>query len=447
MPMGVPNGARVAQSTGHPRARPGETERGQDRHVTAAPEIVPTQRPVLTYRAALLLLGTASWLGPFSLDAYAPAFPAIADWYGVSDGMVQLTLSATLVGLAVGPLLAGGLSDRRGRRRTLLTTLVLYAAASLACAVAPTIWALVAARFAQGLLAATILTTARAAARDVFEGTRLTRFYIHLAGLTAVAPLVGPLMGAQVTRVASWPWIFVGIAAATVALTVMIALFLPETAPAYEDHERVSMVGLLADRGFVLVSLTLGLAVGVGLSYVASSPFVLQDGYGLSPTAYSLLFCGNAAILITVGQVNAWLTRTVSSERILPWALGGQVATTLACTVALFTHAPVQLTCAALYLMIVTHGLCVPHLVSAGMHRAGHAPGAASSVLGVAQFSIGALLTPVLTLGGLPPYAALGVAMPVLAVLALATYVCFTRGRWRNQPLTGAAAARHTDPV
>ncbi|MGD9957450.1 MAG: Bcr/CflA family efflux MFS transporter, partial [Candidatus Nanopelagicales bacterium] len=222
----------------------------------------------------MLTLGALSAFGPVSLDLYLPAFPEIAQSFGVSTGDVQLTFAACLLGLGLGQLVYGPLSDRFGRKPPLLAGLVLYVAASLLCAAAPSLVALTSLRFVQGLGGCAGLVIARAIVRDGFDGPELTRSFSVIASVSMVAPLLAPSAGALVLRTTSWRVLFVVIAAFGAACLVA-ALRLPETHPHNRRTEQgllSSLAGygrLLANRSFVLPASIAALGSGTLLAYIS----------------------------------------------------------------------------------------------------------------------------------------------------------------------------------
>lgn len=397
---------------------------------------------------ALLVLGLVTWLGPLSLDAYGPALPAIAADLDAGATAVQLTLSGLVVGLAVGHLCAGSLSDRFGRRPVLLAGLVAFVVTTVACALAPGIEALVAARLLQGLAAATALVVTRAAARDLYEGVALARFLSHLAAILPVAPALGPLLAAYLLGAFSWRAIFVMVAGVGVVAVVVVHRTWPETSGAHvlPEADRAAAAAadpvdpgpvrvaraLLRDRSFLLCVLTFALGSAVGLAFVAGAPFVLQGGYGLSPQAYSLLFLANACALVVAAQLNARLLRRLRPGRVVAVSLACQLTVAAALTVALATHAPVGLVLVGLVVVVFFHGFLMPNLVAIAMHGVPqHRAGSAAALIGAGQYLVGGLTAPAVGLLGASA-AGLGLTMLALAAAALTVHVHGERVRGRG---------------
>lgn len=389
---------------------------------------------------ALLVMGLVTWLGPLSLDAYGPALPAIAADLDASPTAVQLTLSGLVVGLALGHLFAGSLSDRFGRRPVLLAGLGAFVVTTGACALAPSIEALVAARLLQGLAAATALVVTRAAARDLYEGVALARFLSHLAAILPVAPALGPLVSALLLGAFSWRAIFVMVAGVGVVAAAVVHRTWPETsaahlppsagaprspdAPADSDPGPVRVArDLLRDRSFLLCVVTFALGSAVGLAFVAGAPFVLQGVYGLSPQAYSLLFLANACALVVAAQLNARLLRRLRPGRVVAVSLACQLLVAAALTVALARQAPVGVVLVGLVVVVFFHGFLMPNLVAIAMHGVPqHRAGSAAALIGAGQYLVGGLTAPAVGLLGANP-AGLGLTMLALAAAALTVHL------------------------
>jgi Bcr/CflA subfamily drug resistance transporter len=263
----------------------------------------------------VLILGGLTAFGPLSLDMYLPALPALARGFSAAESEVQLTLTACVLGIAIGQVLAGPLSDTLGRRRPLMAGLALYTAASLLCAAAPAVPALTAFRLLQGFGAAAGIVIARAVVRDLHSGTAAARYFSMLMLVAGSAPILAPVIGGQVLRVTSWRGVFVVLGLFGAALLVASALGLRETLPA--DRRRSGELrdtlrtfgGLLTDRVFLGYALASGFAFAALFSYISGSPFVLQQLFGLSPQQFSAVFAMNAVGIVVSGQVNGRLGR------------------------------------------------------------------------------------------------------------------------------------------
>ena len=283
-------------------------------------------RPVRRARV-VLILGALSAFGPLSIDMYLPGLPSLGATLDAPAWAVQLTLTACLAGLALGQVVAGPLSDRFGRRTPLLVGVAAYAAASLLCALAPTILALVVLRFVQGIAGAAGIVIARAIVRDMHSGVAAARFFSLLMLVNGLAPILAPVIGGQVLRVTTWRGVFVLLAGIGVVLVAAAAAGLRETLAPEDRHpggvaETIRTFGrLLGDRVFLGHALACGLAFGAMFAYISGSPFVLQDIYGASPQVFSVLFAANALGIVGASQANRALLRRFEPRAILRAAL------------------------------------------------------------------------------------------------------------------------------
>ncbi|HCV53247.1 MAG TPA: MFS transporter, partial [Exiguobacterium sp.] len=179
----------------------------------------------------ILILGSLAALGPLSIDMYLPAFPDMSRSFDASASLIQLSLTACMLGMALGQLIVGPLSDVRGRKRPLMIALLAYLLASLACAMAPTIEVLIALRFIQGAAGASGIVISRAIVRDLFEGPELTRFFAALSLVNGTAPILAPVIGGQLLRFGDWHFVFYLLAILSTLMLLAVALRLPETLP------------------------------------------------------------------------------------------------------------------------------------------------------------------------------------------------------------------------
>jgi MFS transporter, DHA1 family, multidrug resistance protein len=276
-----------------------------------------------------VILGALSAFGPLSMDMYLPGLPSLTRELGASASAGQLTLTGCMLGIAIGQLVMGPLSDSLGRRRPLLAGIAGYTLASIACAAAPSIGVLIALRFLQGLAGGAGVVIARAVVRDVFSGPSAARMFSLLMIVTGAAPVLAPLVGGQALSVTSWRGIFGVLAAIGVPLLVSTLLWLPETLPAARRHpggvlDTVRAFGaLLRDREFTPYALSFSLAFVAMFAYIAGSSFVLEDIHGISPQLFSVVFAVNSAGLITMSQVGGRLAGRLGPHVLLRRGLIG----------------------------------------------------------------------------------------------------------------------------
>lgn len=355
----------------------------------------------------VLVLGSLIAIGPLTIDMYLPALPAITSGLGTSATAVQLTLTGTLAGLALGQLLVGPLSDAVGRRAPLLAGLTLHVVASALCVLAPDIAVLGGLRVLQGLGVAAATVVALAVVRDLFTGAAFAGLLSRLLLVMGTAPILAPTLGSELLRWTQWRGIFVALAVLGLLLIVVATFGLAETLPAARRRPaRVAPTlryygSLLRDRTFVGLVVVAGLAMGALFAYVSGSSFVLQEQYGLSEQQFGFAFGAGAAGLIAATQLNVRLLRRFSPERILVAALfGGSVAAALLVAAAATGLGGLAGLLIPLWLALASAGLVLPNAPALAMSRHGEAAGTAAALLGAVQFGLGGLAAPVVGLLG-----------------------------------------------
>ncbi|PZG01078.1 Bcr/CflA family drug resistance efflux transporter [Micromonospora endophytica] len=349
----------------------------------------------------ILVLGSLIAVGPLTIDMYLPALPAIVDDFAINSATVQLTLTGTLVGLAVGQLVIGPLSDALGRRAPLIAGTALHVVASVGCALAPNITVLGALRVVQGLGAAAAAVIAMAVVRDLFSGTSFARVLSRLLLVMGAAPVLAPTLGSELLRWTQWRGIFAALVVFGVLLMLIAALGLPETLPPGR-RQRGGVLStarlyrsLLRDRAFVGLVLVAALAMAAIFAYVAGSSFVLQGQYGLSEQQFGFAFGAGAIGLIGATQGNVRLLRRYPPQRILMAALLiGAVAALVLLGVAVTGFGGLPALLASLWLVLAATGLAMPNAPALALSRHGEAAGTASALLGAVQFGVGALTAP-----------------------------------------------------
>ncbi|MEU8261523.1 multidrug effflux MFS transporter [Micromonospora sp. NPDC048999] len=375
----------------------------------------------------VLVLGSLIAIGPLTIDMYLPALPAITTDLHTTSAAVQLTLTGTLAGLAVGQLLIGPLSDAVGRRVPLLAGLGLHIVASLLCAIAPGIGTVGALRVLQGLGVAASAVVSTAVVRDLFSGAAFAKLFSRLMLVMGVAPILAPTLGSGLLRWSSWRGVFLALAVFGVLLIIVAALQLPETLPPQRRRRGGAAAtlrdyrALLRDRTFVGLVLVTGLAMAALFAYVAGSSFVFQQQYGLDEQQFGLAFGAGAVGLIAATQLNVRLLRRYSPQRILVTALAvGTVAGAVLVAVAATGFGGLAAVLAALWVVLATAGLAMPNAPALALSRHGEAAGTAAALLGSVQFGVGALAAPLV---GVLGTGSVAMAVVVAGGMAAATAV------------------------
>jgi DHA1 family bicyclomycin/chloramphenicol resistance-like MFS transporter len=389
-------------------------------------------RPPGRARTALVL-GAFVAIGPLTIDMYLPALPTITRELLTTSAAVQLTLTGTLVGLALGQLVLGPLSDAFGRRRPLLAGTALHVLASLLVLVAPNLAVLGALRVLQGVGAAAGAVIAIAVVRDLYDGRAAATMLSRLFLVLGAAPVLAPTIGGELLRFTSWRGIFAVLAAYGVLLIVVGARMLPETLP--PERRRSSGVRgtlrgyreLFGDRTYVGLVLVAGLTMAGLFSYVSGSAFVYQGEFGLDEQQFGLLFGAGAFWLIAATQLNPVLLRRWGPAQILvagtvAGALAGAVLVALSAT----TTGGLWGVVLSLWAVLFACGLALPNAPALALSRHGEAAGTAAALLGAIQFGVGALVSPVVGLLG-NDAAAIGTVVLVALLLAIAVLVLVVR--------------------
>ncbi|QES41312.1 Bcr/CflA family drug resistance efflux transporter [Streptomyces venezuelae] len=424
----------------------------EDHAITKAAE--PSGPAALRRTGALvtLVLGGLTAVPALSMDMYLPALPEVTDALSAPAATVQLTLTACLMGMALGQLVVGPMSDKWGRRRPLLIGLLVYVIATATCAFAPTAELLIGFRLLQGLAGSAGIVIARAIVRDLYDGVAMARFFSTLMLISGVAPVAAPLIGGQVLRFTDWRGIFVVLTVVGTALTLLVWRRLPETLAPEKRHgggtvEALrTMKSLLADRVFAGYMIAGGFAFAALFAYISASPFVIQEIYGASPQTFSLLFGVNSVGLIAAGQINGKvLVGRTSLNKVL--AVGLAMVTVAAVALLLMTTGvfgdvgllPVA---AGLFVLMSSMGLTLPNTQSLALIRTPHAAGSASALLGTSSFLVGAVASPLVGIAGEDTAVPMAVVQLACALAAIACFVGLCRP-WQHGPTTHATEADH----
>lgn len=373
----------------------------------------------------VVVLGLLVALGPLTIDMYLPSLPRIAQDYAVTSSVVQLTLTGTLAGLALGQLVIGPLSDSLGRRRPLMAGIVLHMIASLVCLLAPNIVVLGVARGVQGIGAAATMVVAIAVVGDLFAESTAATVMSRLMLVLGVAPVIAPSLGAAVLLHFSWHWVFAVLVVLAGLLLVLAAVALPETLPA--AHRRplrvrgiVATYGeLLRDSRFVILVLVAALGMSGLFAYIAAASFVLQGRHGLDQQTFALVFGAGAVALIGATQLNVVLLRRWGPQAITVWALAASAAAGVVFVwLAAADVGGIYGFVLPVWVILAAMGFVVPNAPAVALSRHPDAAGTAAALLGAAQFGLGAAVAPLVGVLGNDELA-LAAVMTTSSVIAL----------------------------
>ncbi|MBW8762780.1 MAG: multidrug effflux MFS transporter [Microbacterium sp.] len=396
---------------------------------------------------ALLLLLTV--FGPISMDLYLPALPALTLELSAATSVAQLTVTACLVGLAAGQLIAGPLSDRYGRRGILLIGIVAYIATSLLCAASPSIELLIAARLVQGLTGGVGIVIAQAAGRDVYAGGALIRFYGRLTVVGGFAAIVGPLIGGLLNSVTDWRGLFVFLAAIGAVILLITLIAFDETLPIASrtagglGRTLRDFRTLVSDRVFLGAILNQGFLYAALFAYLSGATFVLQDIYGLSPLGYALAFGANSAGFMVLGFV-AGRTAGRSLRGTLSVGIVVAGAGALGLLASGLTRMPLWVVLVSLFLLAGGAAVTSPPATTIALVEYPQIAGTASSLLGMVRYGFGGIAAPLVGVAGATSILPLGIVTVTSLALAALAFVFLVRPARVPQPIaTGTITTIH----
>jgi DHA1 family bicyclomycin/chloramphenicol resistance-like MFS transporter len=379
-----------------------------------------------------VVLGLISALGPFAIDMYLPALPAIGQSLQADVRQVQLSLSAFFLALGLCQLGYGPLSDRFGRKPPLYFGLGLFALGSIGCALAPDIETLIVLRFVAGVGACAGMVIPRAIVRDLHTGAEATRLTSLLMLVFSVSPILAPLAGSAVIAVASWRWIFWSVTLLALLGLLLMATQLHESRPAAARagtslrDALPACALLLRDRHFIGLTLIGAFGMSAFFAYLGNSSFVLIQHYGITPTQYSFFFSINAASFIGMAQFTGRLCARYGLPQVIRLGVAGFASIALLLW-ALFALGVDRLDVLAglVFMSFGCLGLVVPTTAVLALEEHGEIAGTASALLGTLQMVCGALVMGLISLfvdgSALPMVSGIGLCALLTALLTWGT--------------------------
>lgn len=377
-----------------------------------------------------VFLGMMAAMAPLSTDMYLPALPIVQNDFGITASLAQLTLTMTIIGMALGQIFTGPVSDRYGRRGPLLIGMLLFTAATAGCVLAEDIRLFLAFRFLGGFAGASGIVIARAIARDVCEGPELTRFFALLMMINGLAPIIAPVLGGQILLVTSWRGVFMVLAAVGI-LQALATLVYRETLPKEKRLENLSesfckYPQLLRDRYFLGHCLLQCFIFGSFFSYIAGSSFLFQNIYQVSPQAFSLIFGFVGIGLMAAGMIPARLAGRVPDVQMLKASILIPLAGSLFLLGGFLLDASIVYTTIVLFVTIVPLSVMGSASFSLALSRQGKNAGSASALIGFFSMILGACLMPVVGIMGDHTAVPMGIIMTAgyaLGVLCFYTMI------------------------
>lgn len=353
----------------------------------------------------LFLLGILSAFGPLSLDLYLPGLPEMQQNLHTTPTMIQLTITASLIGLAIGQIIIGPWSDRVGRRRALLVGVGIFTLATLGIILTPNIYGVIIFRFIQGLGGSAGIVLSLAVIADSFEGLQLTRNVALNQMINGVFPIVAPVIGGVIIALSHWQMTFIVLAILGAVLWVAIYTSLPETAPEYDNSQtqltpKQSFKALWQNKGFMLMAWTQALMMAGLFAYIAGSTFVLETIYDLSILQFSIVYAINGLGILVAAHISAKLAAKMGEYHalgvfVIMSLIGGSLVWL---NVVMSNH--VLLMCLAFFLIVAPVGGISSLTTSIAMQHVQTGTGAASGILGLMRYAMGGLVSPLVGLMG-----------------------------------------------
>lgn len=398
------------------------------------------------YRRLAVILGALTAIGPLAIDMYLPALPTIAREFRADSAAVQVSLAVYFAGIAVGQAFYGPLSDAVGRKPALYFGLIVFVIASIGCAWAGSVRALVAFRFLQALGGCAPVVVPRAVVRDYFDQVESIRMLSVLMLVFGLGPILAPLIGGQLLVNFGWRSVFWLLAGYAIVWLIVVIAFLPESQPVAKRRAQPIRVvlavyaRLLRDRTYIGHVLSGALIFAGLLAYISGSPFVFIELFHVPPERYGLFFGVNALGIVTASQLNRWLATRVEARRIV----GVMLSVAMIASLILLFDAYSGLGGFAgilvpLFCYIACHGFVLPNTTALAMAPHGQVAGSASALLGTIQFVLGSIT------GALVGALANGTAVPLAAVIAgcgVAAFITHHAGGMQSaaSPSAGSAA-------
>jgi drug resistance transporter, bcr/cflA subfamily len=369
----------------------------------------------------VLLLGVLSAFGPFVVDLYLPSLPQLASFFETSASMTQLTLTTAMIGLAVGQLLLGPLSDKFGRKIPLIISLVIYIISTILIVYAPNIESMIVLRVIQGLSSAGSVVISRAVATDLYRGREMTRFFGLLMTINGIAPIISPILGSLLLEYISWKGVFVFLA--LIGLVVLFFCFRLKESLSVENRLQGSIFATFSTFGVIIKNRLFMSYVGIEsfllgamFAYIAASPFILQSFYGLSAFIFSLCFGANGAALVIGSNVGG----KMSNGKALAIGVLGFVVVALY-TIAVLIIQPYWLFVEiGFFAMLLLMGITFPAISTLAMESERQYAGSASALLGFAPFFLGGVVSPLVGIGNI--FYSTALVILACGVLGLAIY-------------------------
>lgn len=374
-----------------------------------------------------IFLGMLAAIAPLSTDMYLPALPEMMEDFGVMPSMIQMTLTASMAGMALGQIVAGPISDEKGRRKPLIIGMLIFAVSSLVCVFVKSIYVFLVFRFIQGCSGGAGIVIARAIARDVCKGPALTRFFSMLMLVNGLAPIIAPVIGGQILRFFEWEGVFVLLTMIGVIMTIS-AIVMTETLSMRRRVEGGVFTSLKGFKGLFNQTYFMGHCImqcfgfAAFFAYISGSSFVFQNIYHVSPQIFSIIFGVNGIGLMLSGALTGRLAGRVADWKILRTALYIAVVGSILLLAGFIVQIPLLAVIVILFFTVSTLSCMATSSFSLAMQSQGRNAGSASALIGFFSMISGAVMAPVVGIAGSYTAIPMGIVMVVGEVGALLTF-------------------------
>lgn len=388
----------------------------------------------------IIIFGVMTTFGPLSIDMYSPSLPDVQHAFSSTTSEIQLTISFAMIGLALGQFFFGPLSDAFGRKKIALTILVIYMLASLIAVFTTDLYFFLFLRLIQGLTAGGSIVIAKASIGDKFSGDEMAKFLTSLMVVNGIITIIAPLLGGFALTISTWRSIFVILIIITIIVIIGVLMKMPSTNHA--DRTTLNYGRIFKDFGqllkkpsFVIPMLLQGLTYVMLFSYSAASPFITQKIYSLSPQQFSVILAVNGIGLILVSQIVALLVEKLSRYTLLIYLTLIQIIGVLLIILTLTMHWPIWMLIIAFFLNISPVTSIGPLGFALAMEERTGGSGNASSLLGLFQFILGGVISPLVGLKGqfdATPYLVIISVTAILLVLLQVIYFKLNPTKYRS---------------
>lgn len=384
-----------------------------------------------------VFLGMLTAFGPFVTDMYLPSLPAMTSFFNTNASMVQLGLTFSMLGLAAGQIVFGPLSDKYGRRKPLLVSMLLFLLSTVACIFAPTIEVFVSLRLIQGLAAAGGIVISRSIATDKFKSANLAKALAIIGAINGIAPVAAPVIGGAILKVTGWQSVFIVLFVIGLLLTGACVHFNESLSHAKRSKEKLSKTfgvfkTVFQNRKYIFCVLEQAFALGILFAYIAASPFIIQEHYGFSPLSFSLFFAVNA---VAIGIGAGLSVKFKRQENCILTSCLGMLVCSILLSAALFADSSIIVFEGLLFVLLFMAGLSFTAATTLAMDAVRGQAGTGSAVLGAAGFLFGSIVSPLVGLGNMMHSAGI-----TFVTCALGALICGLLGTKKvRSPQTAAA--------